>query len=59
MRATKIGLFIGQQLGKETQKEVLKAMHRNRSRIANIEIVINGPQKDKVREEIRAASSTM
>ena len=30
-------------------------MHRNRSKIANMEVVINGPRRDKVREEIRAA----
>ena len=34
-------------------------MRRKRSKIANMEVVIHGPRKDHVREEIRAASSTM
>ena len=34
-------------------------MRRKRSKIANMEIIINGLRKDNVCEEIRAASSTM
>ena len=52
------GLFKGKQLGKETQKEILKAMHRKSIKDREFETVINGPRKDTVRQEIRAASGT-
>ena len=58
MPATNAGLFKGQQPGKETQEELLKPMHRKRSNIEQMEIVVNGPRKDTVCEEIRAVSST-
>ena len=60
MLAMKTGLFKGPQAGKEILEEILKAMHRKRSNIdRNMEIVIHGPRKDNVREETRAAPSTM
>ena len=49
-----------QRLPKETLEEILKATERKRA--ANSEpadIVFNGPRKANVREEVRAASSTL
>ena len=43
MPAMKTGPFGGQHPGKETQEEILKAMHKTRSKIANMEFVLNGP----------------
>ena len=59
MAAMKTGLFKTQQQGKGTQKEILKAMHRKRRKIAKMEIVINEPRKDNVHEDMRAAASTI
>ena len=47
----------GSSLEKETQEEIL--MERKRAKTENIEIVLNGPRKASVCEEIRAASSTI
>ena len=58
MPATNAGLFKEQQPGKETQEEIPKPMHRKRSNIEQMKIVVNGPRKDNVCEEIRAVSST-
>ena len=42
--AMKTGLSQGQQLGQETQEEILEALEKKRAHIANMEIVLNGPR---------------
>ena len=55
LSTVKTGLHKGQQ---HTQ-EILKARVRKRAKTENMEIVLNGHRKASVREDIRAASSTI
>ena len=43
--------------GEATQEDILKAMEMKRGKTETMEIVLNGPRKTCVREEIRATSS--
>ena len=56
--AKNTGLFKMEQPGKETRTSE-KQRKRHKQRQKNKEIVPNGPRKTSVREEMRAASSTM
>ena len=55
--AMKTGLFKEQRLGKETQEEIL--LEKKHAKTETLEIVLIGPRKASVREEIRAASNTL
>ena len=59
MPAMKTHLVKVQQFGKETPKGNSKGNGRKRAKTENIDIVFKGPRKASVREEIRAASSSM
>ena len=59
MPAVKTSLFKWQQLGNDTQEEVLKAMERKRTKTEHMEIVLKGPRKACGREKMCAASNTI
>ena len=58
MPATRAGFFKEQRHAKETQEETPEPMGKLQAKTEHMDIVLNGPRKASVREEIRAASST-